>query len=33
MPQIAHIANLWSLVQHPSKEREWSLERKIRAVA
>jgi hypothetical protein len=32
MPQIAHIANLWSLVQHPSKEREWSLERKIRAV-
>ena len=33
MPNIAHIANLWSLVRHPSKEREWSLERKIKAVA
>ena len=33
MPQIAHIANLWSLMRHPSKEREWSLDRKIRAVA
>src|ERR1043165_374787 len=30
---IAHIANLWSLVQHPSPEREWSLEKKINAVA
>lgn len=31
-PRIRHIANLWSLVQHPSAKREWSLERKIRAV-
>lgn len=30
---LAHIANLWSLVGHPSPRREWSLERKIRAVA
>lgn len=30
---IAHIANLWSLIGHPSKEREWSLEKKINAVA
>jgi hypothetical protein len=30
---IAHIANLWSLVRHPSPEKEWSLERKIRAAA
>ncbi|MCF3650075.1 hypothetical protein [Synoicihabitans lomoniglobus] len=33
MPQIAHIANLWSLVGHPSPRREWSLEKKIAAVA
>lgn len=30
---IAHIANLWSLVAHPSPKKEWPLERKIRAVA
>jgi hypothetical protein len=33
MPHIAHIANLWSLVRHPSPTREWSLERKIKAIA
>jgi hypothetical protein len=33
MPQIAHIANLWSLQRHPSPEREWPLEKKIKAVA
>jgi hypothetical protein len=33
MPTISHIANLWSLVGHPSTAREWSLERKVRAVA
>jgi hypothetical protein len=33
MPHIAHIANLWSLVRHPSAATEWSLERKIKAVA
>ena len=31
--QIAHIANLWSLVGHPSPAKEWSLEKKIKAVA
>ncbi|MGH7995355.1 MAG: sugar phosphate isomerase/epimerase family protein [Opitutaceae bacterium] len=33
MPQIAHIANLWTLLGHPAPTREWTLERKIRAVA
>jgi len=33
MPKISHIANLWSLVGIPSPKREWSLERKIAAVA
>jgi hypothetical protein len=33
MPHLAHIANLWSLVGHPSPAKEWSLEKKIKAVA
>ncbi len=33
MSSIAHIANLWSLVQYPSAAKEWSLEKKIKAVA
>jgi len=33
MSKIAHIANLWSLVGHPTPKKEWSLERKIAAVA
>ncbi len=33
MPKIAHIANLWSLRGHPSKKGEWTLEKKMRAVA
>jgi hypothetical protein len=33
MPHIAHIANLWTLARHPSPRREWSLARKIKAVA
>ena len=31
-PLLRHIANLWTLVQHPSKEAEWSLEQKLRAI-
>lgn len=31
-PRLRHIANLWTLVGHPSQQSEWSLERKIRAV-
>jgi hypothetical protein len=30
---IAHIASLWSLMEHPSRTKEWTLERKIRAIA
>lgn len=33
MPHLAHIANLWSLVGHPSVTNEWSLEKKIHAIA
>jgi len=33
MNHIAHFANLWSLVGHPEAQREWGLERKIKAVA
>jgi hypothetical protein len=32
LPILRHIANLWTLVWYPSKSREWSLERKLRAV-
>ena len=31
-PVLRHIANLWTLVQHPSKEAEWPLEQKMRAI-
>jgi len=33
VPRLAHIANLWSLLGHPTPAREWSLKRKIKAVA
>jgi hypothetical protein len=33
MPHIAHIAALWSLVDHPSRRKQWSLEKKIKAAA
>ena len=33
MPHLAHIANLWSLVGHPSSAKEWSLKKKINAIA
>ena len=32
LPRLRHIANLWTLVWYPSKEKEWPLERKLRAV-
>ena len=32
MPSIAHIANLWSLVNYPTAATQWSLDKKIRAV-
>jgi hypothetical protein len=31
-PVLRHVVNLWTLVWHPTKNREWSLERKLRAV-
>lgn len=33
MPKISHIANLWSLVGHPSPKKEWTLDRKIKTIA
>jgi hypothetical protein len=31
-PALRHIANLWTLMQHPSKEREWTLAEKLDAI-
>jgi len=31
-PALRHVVNLWTLVWHPTRQREWSLERKLRAV-
>ena len=31
-PRLRHVLNLWSLTDYPSPTREWSLERKVRAV-
>ena len=32
-PRIVFVANLWTLAGHPTPRREWSLARKVRAVA
>ncbi len=31
-PILRHIANLWTLMGHPSPEKEWPLEQKLRAI-
>lgn len=31
-PRVRFVANLWTLVEHPSAGNEWSLEEKIRAI-
>lgn len=31
-PILRHIANLWTFMEHPSKEREWTLEQKLSAI-
>jgi sugar phosphate isomerase/epimerase len=31
-PILCHIANLWTLMGHPSRSREWPLEQKLRAI-
>lgn len=32
MPILRHIANLWTFLEHPSKEKEWTLDEKLRAI-
>jgi hypothetical protein len=32
-PRLVFVANLWTLDHHPSPRREWSLARKVRAIA
>jgi sugar phosphate isomerase/epimerase len=31
-PVLRHIANLWTLMEHPTREAEWSLEQKLQAI-
>lgn len=31
-PILRHIANLWTLMQYPAREREWTLDEKLRAI-
>lgn len=31
-PVLRHIANLWTLMQHPSPEKEWPLDEKLQAI-
>ena len=31
-PVLRHIANLWTLTEHPAKENEWPLDQKLRAI-
>lgn len=31
-PRLRHVANLWTLVEHPTKETEWSLDQKLDAI-
>lgn len=31
-PTLRHVANLWTLMQHPSPQREWTLEQKLDAI-
>lgn len=33
MNRLVHVAALWSLVNHPSRSREWSLQQKMRQIA
>ena len=32
MPILRHVANLWTLMQHPSRDREWALDEKLDAI-
>ena len=31
-PVLRHVANLWTLMHHPSREREWTLDEKLDAI-
>ena len=31
-PVLRHIANLWTLMQHPTRDSEWTLDEKLRAI-
>jgi hypothetical protein len=31
-PVLRHVATLWTLIQHPSREREWTLDAKLDAI-
>jgi hypothetical protein len=31
-PILRHVGNLWTLMQHPSREREWTLDEKLDAI-
>jgi sugar phosphate isomerase/epimerase len=31
-PVLRHIANLWTLMQHPSRDSEWTLDQKLQAI-
>ena len=31
-PRLRHVANLWTFMQHPSREREWTLDEKLDAI-
>ena len=31
-PALRHIANLWTLMKHPTREKEWTLDRKLAAI-
>jgi hypothetical protein len=31
-PVLRHVANLWTLMQHPSREKEWTLDEKLDAI-
>jgi hypothetical protein len=31
-PVLRHVANLWTLMQHPTRDREWTLDQKLDAI-
>ena len=31
-PVLRHVANLWTLMQHPSRDQEWTLDEKLDAI-